>query len=39
VQAGDKQAYNRLYQAYIGQVYGLCYQLAGEKMLAEDATQ
>jgi RNA polymerase sigma-70 factor (ECF subfamily) len=39
VQGGDKQAYNRLYQAYIGQVYGLCYRLTGEKMLAEDATQ
>jgi RNA polymerase sigma-70 factor (ECF subfamily) len=39
VQDGDKQAYNRLYQAYIGQVYGLCYRLTGEKMLAEDAAQ
>lgn len=39
VQGGDKQAYNRLYQGYIGQVYGLCFRLTGEKMLAEDATQ
>ena len=39
VQGGDKQAYNRLYQAYIGQVYGLCFRLTGEKMLAEDAAQ
>lgn len=39
VQGGDKQAYNRLYQQYIGQVYGLCFRLTGEKMLAEDATQ
>ena len=39
VQGGDKQAYNQLYQTYIGQVYGLCYRLTGEKMLAEDATQ
>jgi RNA polymerase sigma-70 factor (ECF subfamily) len=39
VQGGDKQAYNRLYQQYIGQVYGLCYRLTGEKMLAEDAAQ
>jgi RNA polymerase sigma-70 factor (ECF subfamily) len=39
VQSGDKQAYNRLYQAFIGQVYGLCFQLIGEKMLAEDAAQ
>jgi RNA polymerase sigma-70 factor (ECF subfamily) len=39
VQGGDKQAYNRLYQQYIGQVYGLCFRLTGEKMLAEDAAQ
>ena len=39
VQNGDKQAYNRLYQQYIGQVYGLCFRLTGEKMLAEDAAQ
>jgi RNA polymerase sigma-70 factor (ECF subfamily) len=39
VQGGDKQAYNRLYQEYIGQVYGLCLRLTGEKMLAEDAAQ
>jgi RNA polymerase sigma-70 factor (ECF subfamily) len=39
VQGGDIQAYNRLYQEYIGQVYGLCYRLTGEKMLAEDAAQ
>ena len=39
VQGGDKKAYNQLYQQYIGQVYGLCYRLTGEKMLAEDATQ
>jgi RNA polymerase sigma-70 factor (ECF subfamily) len=39
VQGGDKHAYNRLYQTYIGQVYGLCYRLTGEKMLAEDAAQ
>ena len=39
VQGGDKQAYNRLYREYIGQVYGLCYRLTGEKMLAEDAAQ
>jgi hypothetical protein len=31
VQGGDKQAYNRLYQEYIGKVYGLCYRLIGEK--------
>jgi RNA polymerase sigma-70 factor (ECF subfamily) len=39
VQGGDKQAYNQLYHEYIAQVYGLCYRLTGEKMLAEDAAQ
>tara|TARA_R110000868_G_scaffold52947_3_gene166630 strand:- start:2855 stop:3421 length:567 start_codon:yes stop_codon:yes gene_type:complete len=39
VQGGDKQAYHLLYQQYIGQVYGLCYRLTAEKMLAEDAAQ
>ena len=39
VQHGNKQAYHMLYQLYIGQVYGLCYRLTGDKMLAEDATQ
>lgn len=39
VQNGDKQAYNILYQQYIGQVFGLCYRLTGEKMMAEDAAQ
>jgi RNA polymerase sigma-70 factor (ECF subfamily) len=39
VQQGDKRAYHTLYQQYIGQVYGLCYRLTGEKMMAEDAAQ
>lgn len=39
VQNGDKHAYHLLYQAHVGQVYGLCYRLTGDKMLAEDATQ
>lgn len=39
VKAGDKQAYKLLYQQYIGQVYGLCYRLTADKMLAEDASQ
>ena len=39
VQQGDRQAYQKLYQTYIGQVYGLCYRLTGEKGLAEDAAQ
>lgn len=39
VQQGDKQAYQKLYHAYIGQVYGLCFRLTGERTLAEDAAQ
>jgi len=39
VQNGDKQAYHQLYQQYVGQVFGLCYRLTADKMLAEDATQ
>ncbi|MCC2617691.1 RNA polymerase sigma factor [Aestuariibacter halophilus] len=39
VQQGDKNAYHKLYHAYIGQVYGLCYRLAGDRGLAEDAAQ
>lgn len=39
VQDGDRRAYQKLYQQYVGQVYGLCFRLTGEKMLAEDATQ
>ena len=38
-QQGDRQAYHKLYQQYVGQVYGLCLRLTGEKMLAEDASQ
>jgi RNA polymerase sigma-70 factor (ECF subfamily) len=39
VQQGDKLAYQKLYQAYIGQVYGLCYRLTSDHGLAEDAAQ
>jgi RNA polymerase sigma-70 factor, ECF subfamily len=39
VQAGDKQAYQLLYQQHIARVYGLCYRLTADKMLAEDAAQ
>lgn len=39
VQNGDKQSYHLLYKQYIGQVYGLCYRLTADKMLAEDAAQ
>lgn len=39
VKNGDRQAYHQLYEKYVGQVYGLCFRLTGEKSLAEDATQ
>lgn len=39
VQLGDKKAYHNLYQRYIGQVYGLCFRLTGDRGLAEDAAQ
>ena len=39
VQAGDKKAYQKLYQTYIGQVYGLCFRLTSDRSLAEDASQ
>lgn len=38
-QAGDKQAYQQLYQRYCGQVYALCVRLMVDQGLAEDATQ
>lgn len=39
VQQGDRQAYQKLYQAHIGQVFGLCYRLTSDHALAEDAAQ
>ncbi|GEA10031.1 RNA polymerase sigma factor [Alteromonas sp. KUL49] len=36
---GDKAAYRALYDAHIGRVYALCLRLAGDRGLAEDATQ
>ncbi len=36
---GDKAAYKALYDAHIGRVYALCFRLAGDRGLAEDATQ
>lgn len=39
VQQGDRQAYQKLYQAHIGQVYGLCFRLTADHALAEDAAQ
>ena len=37
--AGNKQAYQTLYQTYVGQVYALCLRLTADRGLAEDATQ
>lgn len=37
--AGDKEAFKSLYDKHIGNVYGLCYRLTGDKGLAEDAAQ
>ncbi len=39
VQQGDRQAYQKLYQTHIGQVYGLCFRLTADHALAEDAAQ
>ncbi|MBC3766843.1 RNA polymerase sigma factor [Neptunicella marina] len=36
---GDKQAFQTLYQKYIGMVYSLCFRLMGDGPLAEDASQ
>ena len=39
VKQGDRQAYHKLYQMHLGQVYALCYRLTADRALAEDATQ
>lgn len=39
VQAQQQQAFRRLYERYLPQVYGLCLRLTGNRQLAEDATQ
>jgi len=39
IKAGDKQAFQSLYQQYLGQVFALCYRLTGDRGMAEDATQ
>lgn len=36
---GDKSAFERLYRAYSGRVYGLCLRLAGNPAEAQDCTQ
>ena len=37
--SGNKQAYKQLYDRHVKKVYALCYRLAGDKGMAEDATQ
>ena len=37
--AGDKIAYRKLYDTYVGRVYALCFRLTADRGLAEDATQ
>ena len=36
---GNKHAYKLLYDTHVKKVYALCYRLAGDKGMAEDATQ
>lgn len=39
VKDGDREAYQQLYQQYVGQVFALAWRLTGDRQLAEDATQ
>ena len=36
---GDRHAFQQLYQRHCGRVYALCYRIAANRSLAEDATQ
>ncbi len=36
---GDTHAFERLYKAYVGRIYGLCLRMTGNRALAEDCTQ
>lgn len=36
---GDTVAFERLYKAYVGRIYGLCLRMTGNRALAEDCTQ
>lgn len=38
-QAGDEAAFERLYRAHVGRVYGLCLRMTGHPQTAEDLTQ
>ena len=37
--AGDHAAFERLYRAHVGRVYGLCLRMTGHPQTAEDLTQ
>lgn len=37
--AGDRGAYQQIYQQHIGQVYALCFRLTGDRDQAEEAAQ
>jgi RNA polymerase sigma-70 factor, ECF subfamily len=36
---GDSRAFERLYRAYVGRVYGLCLRMTANRAMAEDCTQ
>ena len=38
-QAGDTQAFERLYESHVGSVYAVCLRMLADRTLAEDATQ
>lgn len=38
-QAGDTEAFERLYRANVGRIYALCLRLAGDPVRAEELTQ
>jgi len=37
--AGDHAAFKQLFDAYVGQIFNLCYRMLGNREEAEDATQ
>ena len=36
---GDTHAFERLYKAYVGRIYGLCLRMTANRAIAEDCTQ
>jgi len=36
---GERGAFERLYKAHVGRIYGLCLRMTGNRALAEDCTQ